>query len=66
MRRINFQPALMVENLAKLYINLSAHEDWNKAVVGDERSFSMAMVEEAGRILSKSSIPVRFVFSIFP
>merc|ERR1712227_1059388 len=47
MKRINFHPAKMVENLAKLYINLSQHEEWNKAVVSDERSFSMAMMKQA-------------------
>jgi len=59
MRRLRFSPRNLVESLAKLYVNLSAHDDWNRAVCQDERSFSMGMIRETSRILQKSGIPVK-------
>ena len=48
----------MVKSLALLYVNMVDFENWNKAVCADERAFSMGMIEEGGKILRNSRIPV--------
>ena len=48
----------MVKSLALLYVNMADFENWNKAVCADERAFSMGMIEEGGKILLNSRIPV--------
>ena len=52
----------MVKSLALLYVNMADFENWNKAVCADERAFSMGMIEEGGKILLNSRIPVKIFF----
>ena len=52
----------MVKSLALLYVNMADFENWNKAVCADERAFSMGMIEEGGKILLNSRIPVMYSY----
>ncbi|ELU16797.1 hypothetical protein CAPTEDRAFT_225184 [Capitella teleta] len=52
-----FKPQLLVENICRLYLNLSKSESFCSAIIRDGRSYSHDLFVQAGRVLMKIVVP---------